>query len=110
MEERTLVHFAENPRALLEAYADSGEGVDRAGGFAIQGAGGALVAKIDGDYNNVVGFPAASFLRFLNLLVEEEDDFIVPDDSASNVMWRAAAAAGPRDDVTSIGDFMRRAG
>ncbi|EJD41891.1 Maf/Ham1 [Auricularia subglabra TFB-10046 SS5] len=76
MEERTLVHFAENPVALLQAYADSGEGADRAGGFAIQGAGGALIAKIDGDYNNVVGFPGASFLRFLNLLVEEEDDFL----------------------------------
>lgn len=36
MEERTLVHFSENPVHILEAYADSGEGVDRAGGFAIQ--------------------------------------------------------------------------
>ena len=35
-----------------------------------------LVAKIDGDYNNVVGFPGASFLRFVNMLVEEEDDFL----------------------------------
>lgn len=36
MDERSLVHFAECPTYLLEAYADSGEGVDRAGGFAIQ--------------------------------------------------------------------------
>lgn len=76
MEERTFVHFADNPVSLLEAYADSGEGIDRAGGFAIQGMGGMLIAKVDGDYNNVVGFPAASFFRFLNLLVEEEDDFL----------------------------------
>ena len=36
MDERSLVYFADNPTHLLEAYADSGEGVDRAGGFAIQ--------------------------------------------------------------------------
>ena len=36
IEERTLVYFADNPTYLLEAYADSGEGIDRAGGFAIQ--------------------------------------------------------------------------
>ncbi|KZT40005.1 Maf/Ham1 [Sistotremastrum suecicum HHB10207 ss-3] len=76
LDERTLVHFADNSRELLEAYADSGEGLDRAGGFAIQGLGGLLVSKIDGDYNNVVGFPAASFFKLLDLLVEEEDDFL----------------------------------
>lgn len=36
MYERTVVHFADNPVHVLKAYADSGEGVDRAGGFAIQ--------------------------------------------------------------------------
>jgi len=76
MDERTVVHFADNPTYLLEAYADSGEGVDRAGGFAVQGLGGALVKGIDGDYLNVVGFPAASFLKYLDLLVEEQDDFL----------------------------------
>ena len=36
IDERSLVHFSDNPRHLLEAYAENGEGVDRAGGFAIQ--------------------------------------------------------------------------
>jgi len=76
IDERTLVHFADNPDDVLEAYADTEEGNDRAGGFAIQGLGGILIGKVDGDYNNVVGFPAASFFKFLNLLVEEEDDFL----------------------------------
>ena len=94
IEERSLVYFSDNPTYLLEAYADSGEGVDRAGGFAVQvrslyprsltcmlttasqGLGGLLVRKIEGDYQNVVGFPAASFFRFLDLLVEEDDDFL----------------------------------
>lgn len=35
-----------------------------------------LIRKVDGDYNNVVGFPAASFFKFLDMLVEEEDDFL----------------------------------
>ena len=41
-----------------------------------QGLGGMLVRKVDGDYQNVVGFPAASFFKFLDLLIEEEDDFL----------------------------------
>ena len=36
IDERTLVHFADNPEHLIQAYVDSGEGIDRAGGFAIQ--------------------------------------------------------------------------
>lgn len=76
IDERTLVHFADNPKELLEAYVESGEGLDRAGGFAVQGLGGMLVRKVDGDYQNVVGFPAASFVKFLELLIEEEEDFL----------------------------------
>lgn len=70
------MYFAENDRHVLEAYVGSGEGADRAGGFAIQGLGGMLVSKIEGDYNNVVGFPATSFFKFLDLLIEEEVDFL----------------------------------
>lgn len=36
LEERSLVYFFDNPPSLLNAYVDSGEGLDRAGGFAIQ--------------------------------------------------------------------------
>ena len=35
-----------------------------------------LIRKVDGDYNNVVGFPAASFFKFLEMLHEEEQDFL----------------------------------
>jgi len=76
IDERTLVYFADCSPTLLESYASSGEGVDRAGGFAIQGLAGMLVRKIEGDYNNVVGFPATSFFKFLDMLVDEEDDFL----------------------------------
>ena len=43
--------------------------------YSVQGLGGMLVSKIDGDYNNVVGFPAASFFKWLGVLLEEEVDF-----------------------------------
>ncbi len=36
IDERTLVYFADNPKHVVEAYVESGEGIDRAGGFAIQ--------------------------------------------------------------------------
>lgn len=76
LDERTLVYFADNPKHLLEAYVKSGEGLDRAGGFAIQGLGSVLISKVDGDYNNVVGFPAASFFKLLEILIEEDPDFL----------------------------------
>ncbi|KAL4062171.1 inosine triphosphate pyrophosphatase-like protein [Scleroderma yunnanense] len=75
-DERTLVHFAENPAHLLEAYVENGEGIDRAGGFAVQGLGALLIRKIDGDFHNVAGFPGAAFFKMLDLLVEEDDDFL----------------------------------
>lgn len=35
-----------------------------------------LIRKIEGDFNNVVGFPAASFFKLLEVLVEEDPDFL----------------------------------
>jgi septum formation protein len=42
----------------LEAYALTGEGLDKAGGYAAQGVGAFLVSRIEGSYTNVVGLPA----------------------------------------------------
>ena len=42
----------------------------RAGGFAIQGRGSLLIRAIEGDYNNVVGFPLYSVFELLHDLVE----------------------------------------
>lgn len=36
IDERTLVYFTDNPKHIIDAYVESGEGIDRAGGFAIQ--------------------------------------------------------------------------
>jgi septum formation protein len=55
--EITRVTFHESDGATLDAYVATGEWEGRAGGYAIQGEGGRLVARIDGDYLNVVGLP-----------------------------------------------------
>jgi septum formation protein len=49
----------------VATYVASGEWEGRAGGYAIQGLGAALVAEISGDYLNVVGLPAALLVRLL---------------------------------------------
>jgi septum formation protein len=41
--------------------------------------GGMLLRKFDGDFWNVVGFPAASFFKLIQLLIDEEDDFLTID-------------------------------
>ncbi len=61
----TRVTFRElTPRELALHVAD-GEWRGRAGGYAIQGRGGALVERIEGDYLNVVGLPAAQLGKLL---------------------------------------------
>ena len=52
------------PRDLAH-YVASGEWENRAGGYAIQGLGANLVERIEGDYLNVVGLPAALLVRLL---------------------------------------------
>ena len=59
----TLVRFRTLDDALIDAYLDTGEWHDRAGAYAIQGRGAALVERIEGDYLNVVGLPVALLLE-----------------------------------------------
>jgi septum formation protein len=59
----TEVQFRALDDALIDWYLSSGEWRERAGGYAIQGRGAALVAAIDGDYTNVVGLPVPTLLE-----------------------------------------------
>ncbi len=59
---RTSVTFRALGEELLDWYLATGEWHGRAGGYAIQGAGAALVRSVRGDYENVVGLPLATLL------------------------------------------------
>ena len=61
----TLVTFRALDDTAIDRYAASGEWEGRAGGYAIQGLGGRLVERIEGDYLNVVGLPTALLVRLL---------------------------------------------
>lgn len=58
----TRVRFRELDERLIAWYLATEEWRERAGGYAIQGAGAALVHDIEGDYENVVGLPVATLL------------------------------------------------
>jgi septum formation protein len=58
----TEVTFRALDERLLDWYVATGEWEERAGGYAIQGRGAALVTGIAGDYLNVVGLPVAALL------------------------------------------------
>jgi septum formation protein len=61
----TLVTFRRLTQRDLATYVEAGEWEGRAGAYAIQGFGASLVERIDGDFLNVVGLPAALLLRLL---------------------------------------------
>jgi nucleoside triphosphate pyrophosphatase len=63
--ETTLVSFRALTARDLAHYVGSGEWEGRAGGYAIQGLGASLVERVEGDYLNVVGLPAALLIRIL---------------------------------------------
>jgi septum formation protein len=65
----TAVQFREIDESMLRWYLDTGEWEGRAGGYAIQGKGAALVRGIEGDYLNVVGLPVATLLELVPNLV-----------------------------------------
>ena len=71
-EERELVRTAVTFRTLddreIEAYVASGEWRDRAGGYAVQGLGSALVEQIEGDLSNVIGLPIPAVVRMIDEL------------------------------------------
>lgn len=61
----TTVHFRPLTAPQIEWYWLTGEPKDKAGGYAIQGKGGAFVAGIEGSHSNVVGLPLPQTLELL---------------------------------------------
>jgi septum formation protein len=63
--ESVKVHFRTFDRRTAEAYVKTGEPMDKAGAYGIQGYGSALVERIDGDYYAVMGLPVAHMLSLI---------------------------------------------
>jgi septum formation protein len=59
------VRFKAFGRDWAEAYVGTGESMDKAGGYGIQGQGGVLVESVSGSYSNVVGLPLAEVVELL---------------------------------------------
>ncbi|RJX33139.1 MAG: septum formation inhibitor Maf [Desulfarculus sp.] len=61
----SIVRFRELRPAEIAAYVASGEPLDKAGAYAVQGLGAALVSEVGGSYTNVVGLPLAAVLELM---------------------------------------------
>jgi septum formation protein len=61
----TRVRMAEYSDEVIESYVATGEPFDKAGGYAVQGEGGRLVAEVEGCFTNVVGLPVETTRRLL---------------------------------------------
>ena len=61
----TLVHFVDLTAEEIDSYVQSGEPMDKAGAYAIQGLASKFIDRIEGDYSNVVGLPVFLVYRML---------------------------------------------
>ena len=72
--ESTAVRFRNYDDALIRAYVATGEPLDKAGAYAIQGRGALFAEQIEGSWSNVVGFPLErlpGWLRRIGLTIEQ---------------------------------------
>uniref|UniRef100_A0A3B4E5N3 Acetylserotonin O-methyltransferase-like n=1 Tax=Pygocentrus nattereri TaxID=42514 RepID=A0A3B4E5N3_PYGNA len=96
--EETKVKFAELSEEMLWEYINSGEPMDKAGGYGIQALGGMLVEYVKGDFLNVVGFPLNHFCKQLEMIYNS------PLESPSHKMKRedSGGTDGPCSPVNSL--------
>ena len=64
----TNVTFKALSRSEIIAYIETGEPLDKAGSYAVQGVGASLIEKVDGDFNNVVGISTVRLKALLSTL------------------------------------------
>lgn len=72
--ERTKVRFAKLCESEIDAYIATGEPMDKAGAYGIQGFGAQFITKVDGCYFNVMGFPIRLFYSLLKSIPELHND------------------------------------
>ena len=98
---RTEVRFISLTDDLCEAYVATGEPLDKAGSYGIQGMGGVLVEKISGSYSNVVGLPLAEVVQQmlgLGIIVPSTDECSGPSTFvlSSRILSHTARASSRR--------------
>ena len=74
--EETKVYFYPLDDEEIQAYIPTGEPMDKAGAYGIQGKAAVFIRGIEGDYYNVVGFPIARFMREMKKIQSGERDTI----------------------------------
>jgi len=74
VEETKVVFGKDVSDELIEAYVKTREGVDKAGGYGLQGMGSLLVERIEGASDNVVGLPLRATLRLVEKAVLDQED------------------------------------
>lgn len=67
----TLVRFAPLTEAEIDAYVATGEPMDKAGAYAIQGLASKFVERVEGCYFNVIGLPLSQVYRYLKSLEKD---------------------------------------
>ncbi|MFW6303828.1 MAG: nucleoside triphosphate pyrophosphatase [Candidatus Sumerlaeota bacterium] len=75
----TDVRFRPLEQKEIEDYIATGESLDKAGAYAVQGVGGDFIAEVDGDLQNVIGLPLGLVVKFLKPLYPEVE---MPDESS----------------------------
>ncbi|XP_075815114.1 putative bifunctional dTTP/UTP pyrophosphatase/methyltransferase protein [Microtus pennsylvanicus] len=94
--EETRVTFSALTDELLRDYVDSGEPMDKAGGYALQALGAMLVERAEGDFLGAVGFPLNRFCRELQgMLGATPDPAATPDPGATPDVATTSASASP---------------
>jgi septum formation protein len=71
----TRVRFVALTKQEMETYVASGEWMDKAGAYAIQGLASKFIDRIEGDYFNVVGLPVSLVYRHLKQMVDQAEKF-----------------------------------
>ena len=66
------LYFREILLEEINEYVASGEPLDKAGAYAVQGGGGKFVEKIEGDYSNIIGIPMKAFLEKLEKITSAD--------------------------------------
>lgn len=69
--ERTYIKIRHIPEEEIDAYIKTGEPLDKAGAYAIQGEGKKFIEKIDGSYTNAVGLPLEIIREMLNNIIND---------------------------------------